>query len=172
MLFTCLNSHAYLLFNKNIDLFIKSCIGSRNSFHSTYFFQANDLERELERTKKNSVALGRQIRELQRYVRDKTEEFMRQVQVQYLLILFGLLLFGMSCSQNITEQDDNQKLSLKVEEVPPTPGPPGPTGIPGIPGKNGINGAQGMILLRWDLMSERVYASCAVHSRVVSNFMP
>ncbi len=47
------------------------------------------------------------------------------------------------CTSFLLSQDDNQKLSLKVEEVPATPGPPGPTGLPGIPGKNGINGAQG-----------------------------
>jgi hypothetical protein len=43
--------------------------------------QANALERELERTKERSEKMGRQIRDLQRYVRDRTEEFVRKVQV-------------------------------------------------------------------------------------------
>jgi len=80
---------------------------------------AKDLERDLQRTKKTSEEVSQQIRELKRWIRDKTDEVIRQVQGQ------------------------NSKMTQKIELVPLTPGPRGIIGLPGIPGKNGLDGANG-----------------------------
>lgn len=80
---------------------------------------AKDLERDLKRTKKTSEEVSQQIRELKRWIRDKTDGVIRQIQGQ------------------------NSKMTQKIALVPLTPGPRGVTGLPGIPGKNGLDGANG-----------------------------
>jgi hypothetical protein len=81
--------------------------------------EADRLEKELAHTKETSQAVDQQIRELKRWIRDRTDETIRKVQEQ------------------------NSILSNKIQLVPLTPGPRGSTGLPGLPGKNGANGAQG-----------------------------
>ena len=80
---------------------------------------AKDLERSLKRTKKTSDQVSQQIRELKRWIRDKTDGVIRQIQGQ------------------------NSKLTQRIALVPLTPGPRGVIGLPGIPGKNGLDGANG-----------------------------
>jgi len=80
---------------------------------------AKDLERDLKRTKKTSDEVSQQIRELKRWIRDKTDGVIRQIQGQ------------------------NSKMTQKIALVPLTQGPRGVIGLPGIPGKNGLDGANG-----------------------------
>lgn len=78
--------------------------------------QADRLEKELAQTKATSQQVDEQIRELKRWIRDRTDVTVRKVQEQ------------------------NAILTNKITLVPLTPGPRGPTGLPGLPGKNGVNG--------------------------------
>jgi len=80
---------------------------------------AKYLERDLKRTRKTSDEVSQQIRQLKRWIRDKTDGVIRQIQGQ------------------------NSKLTQKIALVPLTGGPGGVIGLPGIPGKNGLDGANG-----------------------------
>ena len=80
---------------------------------------ARSLERDLKRTKKTSEEVSQQIRQLKRWIRDKTDVVIRQIQGQ------------------------NTKLTQRIKLVPLTPGPRGIIGLPGMPGKNGLDGANG-----------------------------
>jgi len=78
--------------------------------------QAGRLEKALAQTKQTSQQVDEQIRELKRWIRDRTDETVRKVQEQ------------------------NAIMTNKIALVPLTPGSRGSTGLPGLPGKNGING--------------------------------
>jgi len=80
---------------------------------------AKDLERDLKQTAKTSDEVSQQIRELKRWIRDKTDGVIRQIQGQ------------------------NSKMTQRIALVPLTGGPRGIVGLPGIPGKNGLDGANG-----------------------------